>query len=144
VLDSRGTQVLARLTGQWTPDQLLPIEQFSVGGARSVRGYDENQLVRDKGFSASIEARYPVLRDKGRPTLQLAAFFDFGGAWNNDRPTPDPELIASPGVGLLWDPIPGIHAELYYGYALEDIAFQEDSLQADGVHFQFVVNLFDL
>jgi hemolysin activation/secretion protein len=144
VLDSRGTQILARATGQRTPDQLLPMEQFSVGGARSVRGYEENQLVRDKGFSASIEARYPVLRSQGRPTLQLAAFFDFGGAWNNDRPTPDPELIASPGVGVLWDPIPGIHAELYYGYALEDIQFQGDSLQADGVHFQFVVNLFDL
>ena len=144
VLDSRGTQVLARLTGQWTPDQLLPMEQFSVGGARSVRGYDENQLVRDKGYSASVEIRYPVLRDQGRPTLQLAAFFDFGGAWNNDRPTPDPNLIAAPGVGVLWDPIPGIHAEVYYGYALEDIAFQEDSLQADGIHFQFVVNLFDL
>ena len=144
VLDSRGTQILARATGQWTPDQLLPMEQFSVGGARSVRGYDENQLVRDKGFSASIEVRYPVLRSQGRSTLQLAAFFDFGGAWNNDRPTPDPEYIASPGVGVLWDPIPGVHAELYYGYALEDIEFQEDSLQADGVHFQFVVNLFDL
>ena len=144
VLDSRGTQVLARLTGQWTPDQLLPMEQFSVGGARSVRGYDENQLVRDRGYSASVEVRYPVLRDQGRPTLQLAAFFDFGGAWNNDRPTPDPDVIAAPGVGVLWDPIPGIHAEVYYGYALEDVAFQEDSLQADGIHFQFVVNLFDL
>lgn len=144
VLDSRGSQVLFRFTGQYTPDQLLPMEQFSVGGARSVRGYDENQLVRDKGFSASIEFRYPVLRAQGRPTLQLAAFFDGGGAWNNDRPTPDPEMIASPGVGVLWDPIPGVHAELYYGYALEDIQFQEDSLQADGIHFQLAVNLFDL
>jgi hemolysin activation/secretion protein len=144
VLDSRGTQVLFRATGQYTPDQLLPMEQFSVGGARSVRGYDENQLVRDMGFSASIEIRYPVLRSQGRSTLQLAAFFDGGGAWNNVRPTPDPEFIGSPGVGVLWDPIPGIHAELYYGYALNDIQFQEDSLQADGVHFQFVVNVFDL
>jgi hemolysin activation/secretion protein len=144
VLDSRGTQILFRATGQWTPDSLLPMEQFSVGGARSVRGYDENQLVRDTGFSTSIEIRYPVLRARGRPTLQLAAFFDAGGAWNIGRPTPDPEYIASPGVGVLWDPVPGVHAELYYGYALEEIQFQEDSLQADGVHFQFVVNVFDL
>ncbi len=40
--------------------------------------------------------------------------------------------------------MPGIHAELYYGYALEDIEFQGDNLQADGISFQFVVNLFDL
>ena len=144
VLNSRGTQVLFRANGQYTPDQLLPMEQFSVGGARSVRGYEENQLVRDMGFSASIEIRYPVLRKQGRSTLQVAAFFDAGGAWNNVRTTPDPEMIAAPGVGLLWDPIPAVHAELYYGYALNDIAFQEDSLQADGIHFQISVNLFDL
>ena len=144
VLDSRGTQLLFRADAQLTSDPLLPMEQFSVGGARSVRGYEENQLVRDKGVSASIEIRYPVLRKQGRSTLQLAAFFDAGGAWNNDRRTPNPNTIAAPGVGVLWDPIPGIHAELYYGYALTDIDFQEDSLQADGVHFQFVVNLFDL
>ncbi len=144
VLDDRGSQILFRAAGQYTPDQLLPMEQFSVGGARSVRGYEENQLVRDSGFSASIEYRYPVLRKQGRPTLQLAAFFDAGGAWFNDQPNPSPEIISSPGVGVLWDPMPGIHAELYYGYALEDIEFQGDNLQADGIHFQFVVNLFDL
>lgn len=144
VLDSRGTQVLFRANAQWTPDALLPMEQFSVGGANSVRGYEENQLVRDKGFSASIEIRYPVLRDKGRPTLQLAAFFDGGGAWNNSGSTPDPEMIGAPGVGLLWDPTPGFHAQIYYGYALNDIPFQEDNLQSDGIYFQLTASLFDL
>ena len=133
-----------RADGQWPDDQLLPMEQFSVGGARSVRGYETNQLVRDIGFSASIEYRYPVLRKQGRPTLQLAAFFDAGGAWFNNRPEPAPEMIAAPGVGVLWDPMPGIHAELYYGYALKDIEIQGDNLQADGIHFQFALNLFDL
>jgi hemolysin activation/secretion protein len=144
VLDSRGTRLLVRANGQYTPDPLLPMEQFSVGGARSVRGYEENQLVRDTGFSASIEIRYPLLRKQGRSTLQLAAFFDAGGAWSNDRSTPDPKTIAAPGIGLLWDPIPGVHSELYYGYALTDIEFQEDGLQSDGIHFQLSVNLFDL
>ena len=144
ILDSRGTQVLFRADGQYTPDQLLPMEQFAVGGAQSVRGYPENTLVRDVGFSASVEIRYPVLSEQGRPTLQLAAFFDAGGAWNNDVPTPNPEIIAAPGVGILWDPIPAVHAQLYYGYALEEVEFAEDSLQTDGVSFQFVVNLLDL
>lgn len=144
ILDSRGTQVLFRADGQYTPDQLLPMEQFAVGGAQSVRGYPENTLVRDTGFSASVEVRYPVLRDQGRPTLQLAAFFDVGGAWYNDTPTPDPEFISAPGVGVLWDPIPAVHAQLYYGYALEDVDFVEDSLQTDGINFQIVVRLLDL
>jgi hemolysin activation/secretion protein len=144
VLDDRGSQLVFRADGQWTDDQLLPMEQFSVGGARSVRGYETNQLVRDIGFSASIEYRYPILRKQGRPTLQLAAFFDAGGAWFNNRPEPSPEMIAAPGVGVLWDPMPGIHAELYYGYALKDIDIQGDNLQADGIHFQFALNLFDL
>ena len=43
-------QFILRVTGQWTDDQLLALEQISVGGAETVRGYRENQLVRDRGY----------------------------------------------------------------------------------------------
>ena len=142
-LDDRGSQLLFRLDTQLTPDELLPMEQFSVGGARSVRGYQENQLVRDYGFSASLEYRYPVYQKNGRNVIQLAAFVDGGGAWNNDAPNPDPSTIWSPGVGILFDPSPRLHAELYWGIGIEDVPNQEDSLSNDGIHFQLVANLFD-
>ena len=142
-LDDRGSQLLLRIDTQLTPDELLPMEQFAVGGALSVRGYQENALVRDYGFSGSLEYRYPVVHKNGRSILQLAAFVDGGGAWYNGVSTPDPTTIWSPGVGILYDPHPRVHAELYYGIAMEDIPFAEDSLSNDGIHFQVVVSLFD-
>ncbi len=139
----RGGQVLLRVDAQLTPDQLLPMEQYSVGGARSVRGYQENQIVRDYGFSGSIEYRHPVYQKNGRNVVQVAAFIDGGGAWNNDVPNPEPRTIWGPGIGLLYDPSPRLHAELYWGIGIEDISNQEDSLSNDGIHFQLVANVFD-
>ncbi len=142
-IGEQGGQILIRLDAQLTPDQLLPMEQYSVGGAQSVRGYQENQLVRDYGFSGSLEYRYPIYQKDGRNVVQLAAFIDGGGAWNNDDPTPTPRTIWSPGIGVLYDPDPRLHAELYWGIAMVEIANQEGSLSNDGIHFQLVANLFD-
>lgn len=139
----QGGQILLRLDTQLTTDQLLPMEQYSVGGTRSVRGYQENQIVRDYGFSASLEYRHPVYQKNGRNVVQLAAFVDGGGAWNNDTPNPEPRIIWGPGIGLLYDPSPRIHAELYWAIGIEDVDNQEDSLANDGIHFQLVANMFD-
>ena len=87
--------------GQWTDEPLLALEQFSVGGFETVRGYLENQLVRDRGIVSSVEFRVPVLFNKaGAGIVQLAPFFDFGGAWNVEG-SPSPTSIYSIGVGLL-------------------------------------------
>src|SRR5262249_43576773 len=48
-------ELVLRAAGQWTAEPLLALEQLSVGGSGSVRGYPENQLVRDRGFVASVE-----------------------------------------------------------------------------------------
>jgi len=52
-----GIETLLRLDVQLATDPLLPLEQFAVGGPESVRGYVENQYVRDSGAVASLEAR---------------------------------------------------------------------------------------
>ncbi len=127
-------QLLVRSDLQLTPDALLPLEQFGIGGANSVRGYRENLLVRDNGWVTSAEVRFPVGNlplpwfSKGADNglVQLAVFFDFGWGWNNKRPntdptTPDPKRIYSPGIGLRWDPNQNIHAQLYWGKALKDV-----------------------
>ena len=89
-------QVILRLTGQCTSDRLLALEQISVGGYNSVRGYIENQLVRDRGLISSIEFRVPVLFDKsGAGMLHLAPFFDFGGG-GTTKVRPTRRLSAAP------------------------------------------------
>jgi hemolysin activation/secretion protein len=141
-----GTQFLLKSDLQLALDPLLSLEQISVGGRYSVRGYRENELVRDNAFIASLEARVPLLRNKPwADYLQLAPFVDFGTGWNTDRPTPDPKTLSSVGLGLRW----GVSLtaplklrprfELYWGKALRNIDYAEYDLQNDGIHFQFVI-----
>ncbi len=52
--------LVSQIAAQLTPDSLLPLEQFSLGGINTVRGYRENQLVADNGILGSIEFRIPL------------------------------------------------------------------------------------
>ncbi len=129
-------ELFARVDAQWTDDPLFGPEQFAVGGLYSVRGYRKNLLVRDKGYSATLELRVPVLRDEtGQTKFALIPFVDTGGARFNDRSTPDPETVSSVGLGLRWQPDPKLSLEMYYGHALDDLANQGNDWQDDGVHF---------
>lgn len=47
--------------GQQTTYALVPAEQFGIGGAASVRGYDERTTAGDSGFSVNLEAYTPDL-----------------------------------------------------------------------------------
>lgn len=130
-------QLIVRADMQLSRDPLLPLEQFAVGGASTVRGYRENQLVRDNGVIGSVELRMPVLHDEaGQSTTQLVVFTDIGRAWNEDRATPEPSYISSAGLGLRWDPTPQWHAELYGAVPFRNVdGGDEHDLQDSGIHF---------
>lgn len=140
-----GTQneLVLRGSGQWTSERLLALEQFSVGGFHTVRGYLENQLVRDRGFAASIEARIPVLFNKaGAGILHVVPFVDGGGGWNVNG-SPDPTTIASTGIGLLFNPCKHASAEFYWGYRLRHIHVPDDAgAQGLGIGFRVNINAF--
>lgn len=94
------SQLVLRADLQLASEWLVSMEQFAVGGSRSVRGYRENSLVRDNGWAGSIELRVPVkLPALTRGDLELAPFFDIGESWNHNR-GPRRETLASLGVGL--------------------------------------------
>jgi hemolysin activation/secretion protein len=150
-LDARGDQILVRAEAQLTPDRLLPLEKFTVGGPLSVRGYLHNQLVRDNGYSASVEGRIPLFRlpvpglsrTARDGTLALAPFLDLGRAWNTEGPTPDPRFISSFGVGLRWQPSDNVQGSVYFAKALSNVPDEEeDSLQSSGVSFELAIGLF--
>jgi hemolysin activation/secretion protein len=140
---------IARMDLQLTTDPLLPVEQIAVGGRYSVRGYRENQLVRDNGFVASLESRIPIFHDTPwAETIQLAPFFDIGQAWNKDTPSPGRQTITSLGIGLRWawswtyvfQYRPEL--EVYWGHSLMNIETSGGDLQDSGVHMQFTVAVF--
>lgn len=132
-----GLEIAARADLQLSNNPLLPVEQFSIGGDYSVRGYRRNQLIRDQGFVASLEARVPLKRTlEGRPILQLAVFADYGRGWNKERDLRGDKEIASLGLGLRWNLKERLIGHLYWGGQLRDVPTPQDqSLQDHGWHF---------
>lgn len=128
---------------QLSGDDLLPLEEFAVGGSQTVRGYRQNSLLTDSGFSVSSELRMPLYRaDRIGGLLQIAPFFDIGSGWNTKNPDPDPDLLASVGLGLLWRQGEQLTARLDWGIPLVDVEQQTSTLQESGIHFSFNYRLF--
>ena len=73
-------------SGQWTSDSLVAIEQFTIGGADTVRGYSLGEYSGDDGYNMTGEFRISPFENK--EIAQLALFIDHG--WYN---------IKSPAVG---------------------------------------------
>ncbi len=136
-------QIIARGVVQLADDRLFPLEQIAVGGRYSVRGYRENTLVRDNAYLVSLEPRVPVITSAlGVDLVQVAPFVDVGKAWNTTVPTPDPETLASIGLGVIWNIIEGSRLEVYWGQQLNHVKFAEGNLQDHGLHFQLIVQVF--
>jgi hemolysin activation/secretion protein len=140
-----GSRFIGRGLVQATRDPLLAMYKLPVGGRYTVRGYRENQFVRDNAMVASIEYQMPVVVDAaGRPrgNVYLAVFADYGATWdeNDSRGTSAKEEIGSAGLGVLWDPLPGLHMELYWGAARQDVGNPSTSLQDQGIHYRLSFN----
>ncbi|WP_333192959.1 ShlB/FhaC/HecB family hemolysin secretion/activation protein [Microcoleus sp. Pol7_A1] len=71
------TLLVVRSEVQLAGGELLPIEQFGLGGSDTVRGYRQDALLADSGIFVSAELRYPILRmgDK-QGVLQVTPFVD--------------------------------------------------------------------
>ncbi|MDV3347427.1 ShlB/FhaC/HecB family hemolysin secretion/activation protein [Leptothoe sp. LEGE 181152] len=128
---------------QLSGDDLLPLEEFGLGGQQTVRGYRQNVLLTDNGFSLSGEVRLPVFRAREiNGLLQLAPFVDMGGGWNHNGTNPDPNVLVSTGVGLLWQQGDRLTARLDWGIPLVDIDKRTSSLQENGLYFAINYRLF--
>lgn len=145
-ISDAGDQLLVRATAQWTNDALLPMEQFSIGGVNSVRGYRENQRVRDQGYFLSLEYRKPlnIGRDAGH-ALELRLFADTGGGvykgWGQND-TPDRVSLSSAGLGLRWQ-WRRLDATLSWAYRFDAVPEpSEHDLQDDGINFQLRAAVF--
>jgi hemolysin activation/secretion protein len=146
---ARNLELLFRLDIQLTADPLLPLEQVAVGGRYSVRGYRENQLVRDNALIASLESRIPLIRNRRwADYVQVVPFVDVGWGWNRKLPTPEPTMLASIGLGLRWAASFGSvvplrpQFEIFWGYKLKDVPTEDGDLQDKGIHFQVILAAF--
>ena len=146
----RDWEFLARGSLQLSKDPLFPIEQFVLGGFSTVRGYREYLTATDNAAAGTAELRIPVGRlplplpgatpDTG--VIQLAPFYDHGVGWNTRRGTPANANLSSVGLGVRWLIGFGTAAEVYYGYALNQVVGRGNSLQDRGLHFRVVASVF--
>ena len=97
--------LVVRSDVQLAGGELLPIEQFGLGGPDTVRGYRQDVLLADSGIFGSAELRYPILRtgDK-KGVLQVTPFVDFGNVWTTGggRAAQESNTLLSAGLGLRW------------------------------------------
>ncbi len=118
----RGLQARARFAAQYTRDELVPGEQFGIGGMDSVRGFLERQFTGDRGYSGSVELYSPDFGAElsaGTWRARLLAFYDFGRAYLINPQVFEPEVIGISSVG------PGVRVA--YGSSLSlrfDYGFQ--------------------
>lgn len=143
------TQMIFRTDLQLPNDALPPLEQVAIGGRYSVRGYRETTLLRDSAFLTSLELRAPLIRNaRWAEFLELAPFVDFGRGWNKKGSTPDPQALASIGIGLRWaarfsGQVPlRPQFEIYWAHRLKEVESPGGSLQDNGIHLQFVMEMF--
>jgi hemolysin activation/secretion protein len=99
-------QMQARASGQWTGDALVPGEQFGIGGANAVRGFEEREIIGDSGVVGSLEVFTPNLlaaKDDATTALRLLGFADAGKVFNElDTPCRVGEsscTLTSVGIG---------------------------------------------
>ena len=116
-------QLRLLFNGQFTDDCLVPGEQFGLGGANSVRGFQEREVSDDRGNSGSFEFYSPdffKLMNNDRGQMRMLVFYDLGEV-KKVSPLPGEESygsMSSAGVGLRLGWGKNFSLLTDYGYAL--------------------------
>ncbi len=113
-----------RVEGQIADSPLVSNEQYSAGGAESVRGYFESQVLGDNALHGSIELRSAALYrylSKHLNKFNVFIFADGAKLYLNDAlpGTPSTELLYSAGGGLRMRGPGGFEADLALAWPLK-------------------------
>ncbi|MGD8569592.1 MAG: ShlB/FhaC/HecB family hemolysin secretion/activation protein [Gammaproteobacteria bacterium] len=120
-----GFDVYFSAAAQIADSPLISNEQFSIGGAKSVRGYFESQKLGDDGVTGTVEIRSPSIAKyihKKIDDFRFFVFADRGMVRNRNTAAGEQEkwYLGSAGVGMnltAWD---SLRFDLAWAYALED------------------------
>lgn len=130
---------LGRVEIQLADRQLAALEQFSLGGAKTVRGYREDTFVTDNAALVSAELRIRAWTGEEKE-IQVIPFIELGTGWNNgisDELNPDfTGTLASVGLGLRYHSGDRFNARLDWGLPLISAGTNTDSRtwQENGVY----------
>ncbi|MCP4611285.1 MAG: ShlB/FhaC/HecB family hemolysin secretion/activation protein [Planctomycetes bacterium] len=138
-----------------TDERLAPSKMTTFGGLYSVRGYEEDEIVADKGTLMSFQYEFDLVQhsqagdgsdnessevqSNGLELTKLAplAFFDFGRAKIEDAVAGEKKTqeLCSIGMGLLVDVGNDISTGIYYGWPLRETTKTDEGSGRFGFSF---------
>lgn len=132
--------LVATAAGQLSNENLLASEQFSLGGATTVRGYEESIANGDRGWLTSVELYSPPIpflkrfhSDAPDDELKFLVFFDAGGVGSVHRLPGEPahRNLAGVGAGMRYRINTRFSVRFDYAWSLRDLPdFDTDSSRA--------------
>jgi hemolysin activation/secretion protein len=132
-------QVRFVLNGQSTSDALIQGEQFGAGGATSVRGFYEREIINDEGRTTNLELYTPNLCQKQKWQCRLLAFYDTGYLSRND-PLPeeiDSQSIGSVGLGFRFNLAPHWTAQTDWAHVVDGTTISPKG--SNRAHFKLIL-----
>jgi len=140
---TNGWEVQALADGQYTPDLLIPGEQYGLGGLNSVRGFKEREVSNDYGYRATAELYTPSFADTlklDNSRLRALVFYDMGYVKRN-KPLPGEFAaigVASIGAGLRYSLGKNFNARFDYAYVLDGAPTRAEGQQRGHVSLVYV------
>ena len=120
-----------RADAQWSgSDGMVSSRHFYMGGMYSVRGYKENFLGGDSGFTFSAEYAVPVINKN----TSAFTFFDYGHVYGNGQSDDQHHILSSVGLGLRSTINQYISASLTLGVPLQR-EFVSETASKTRLHF---------
>jgi hemolysin activation/secretion protein len=137
VLDSIG---VLRISGQYSPNKLYPVEQMQIGGPFSLRGYQPGELLGDTGISGTFEIRLPIpgLKKLSQrkwfsniyELIKIAPFYDFGDVGSNlEDYKYAKNYLHSAGISIYAYPWKWVQLSAGAGFPLGNRVYGEDSVR---------------
>jgi hemolysin activation/secretion protein len=148
---ARDWSLFFKFEGQYADGALIPAEQFAVGGANTVRGYEERALLGDHGGFATLELRSPIFQNiltrvrlgrkeqaenRNIDRIQGLLFADGGFISRAEllQGEERTESIYSLGLGIRWSFSRFAQLRADAGYRFEDVLEEEPGV---GGHIRF-------
>jgi len=130
-------QTRIRFEAQYTDDALVTGEQFAIGGADNVRGFNERYTSNDKGYRSNWEIYTPDWAKtlglaEGR--LRFVTFYDTGVTYRN-QPLPgelEATSLDSVGFGLRFSHKNYFTARVDFAHVLHDGSQGPNAVPPDG------------